>query len=419
MRLQHDNRPATIATKMFFSLTVIISVVALALDGGRMMDERRQVQAAADAAALAASGELYKNYGTQQGTDPQGKARDAALRLAKANGYEHGVDGTTVTVSVPPTTGPHAGKPGYVGVVVRAEVRATFSAIFQREKLVINADAVGRGRNSEVVGILTLQSSGADSFKSSGNGVIDVIGGSAYVNSSDSKAMLRSGNATMSANSFEVVGGADTKGTSGITGPIRTGVSPKPDPLASLPVPSMSGMPVRSTSKLDHSSDGVRTLEPGVYHGGIALSSKGTLILNPGVYYINGGGFAVSGQGTVTGNGVFIYNTAPNPSDTGQFLFSGQSTVTLRPPLTGAYAGITYFQNRAATAKVQVSGNGSLNILGTIYAAGANAQVSGNGTTNVAGAAYVVHSMEISGNGTVTVDTGSAAPRTRQYGLVD
>src|SRR5206468_2059424 len=40
----------------------VLSVVALSLDGGMMVDKRRSVQSAADAAALAAADDLYANW---------------------------------------------------------------------------------------------------------------------------------------------------------------------------------------------------------------------------------------------------------------------------------------------------------------------------------------------------------------------
>ncbi len=46
-----------------------------------------------------------------------------------------------------------------------------------------------------------------------------------------------------------------------------------------------------------------------MYVGGIHVSGNAALTLQPGVYYLRGGGFAISGNGSVTGmGGVMIYN---------------------------------------------------------------------------------------------------------------
>src|ERR1700722_6300636 len=95
--LAHVARAGAGTPWLLLSLAAIIGVVALGTDGGRMMDERRRAQGAADAAPLAAAAHLYEIYGKFAGTD-NGTAAAAAKSSASANGY--GTDGTsTVTVN--------------------------------------------------------------------------------------------------------------------------------------------------------------------------------------------------------------------------------------------------------------------------------------------------------------------------------
>src|SRR5438045_9353100 len=82
-------RSASVLVWLLLGMTVIIGIVALGLDGGRMMDERRRAQDAADAAALAAATSLYKNYWQNHGQDPSGAAPTAALASAAANGFDN------------------------------------------------------------------------------------------------------------------------------------------------------------------------------------------------------------------------------------------------------------------------------------------------------------------------------------------
>src|SRR5437868_3279108 len=118
-------------------LTVLMSVVAIAIDGGVLMDDRQKVQAAADASALAAAEQLYLNWQADLGLDPHGTAVAAAIALAKSNGYPNdgtisvitpnltapNSSGTTEAVHgvwAPPATGKsaHVGKAGYVEVAL-------------------------------------------------------------------------------------------------------------------------------------------------------------------------------------------------------------------------------------------------------------------------------------------------------------
>src|SRR5947209_8142171 len=87
------SRRGTVVALVAICLTIILGVLALALDGGTMFAERRHAQAAADAAAMAAACDLYYNYWTNNGKDPSGTAAKSATDTAAANGYTS--DGTT------------------------------------------------------------------------------------------------------------------------------------------------------------------------------------------------------------------------------------------------------------------------------------------------------------------------------------
>src|SRR5271170_1521471 len=111
----HDNvsRRGAIVAWLVLSLTAVVGVAALGMDGGRLMEERRHAQATADAAALAAGADLYTNWWSNHGVDSGSTAQSAALSLAAANGYSN--DGVTsvVTVNIPPKSGSFAGQANY------------------------------------------------------------------------------------------------------------------------------------------------------------------------------------------------------------------------------------------------------------------------------------------------------------------
>src|SRR5689334_9782031 len=99
-RLKRSRRPGAVTPWVVLCLFLILGVVALGMDGGRMAEERRRAQATADAAALAGGMENYKK--TFLSTLKPG---DAALSVAAANGYANdGVD-SIVTVNIPPKSG--------------------------------------------------------------------------------------------------------------------------------------------------------------------------------------------------------------------------------------------------------------------------------------------------------------------------
>src|SRR5262245_17904618 len=91
-------RSGKIMVWLALCLGIVLGVVALNTDGGRLFQERRQTQASADAAALAGAGELHRLYATYQGKDVTGAARQAALDMAASNGDDN--DGITSIVTV-------------------------------------------------------------------------------------------------------------------------------------------------------------------------------------------------------------------------------------------------------------------------------------------------------------------------------
>jgi uncharacterized membrane protein len=126
------------------SLAALIGVVAIATDGGRLLTERQNIQATADAAALAAAGILLQEYASNGGLDVQGNARAAALKMAAANGITDGTNGT-VTVNIPPTTGDFTGKAGYAEVIVTGQVDRSYSLLFRSGAMPVAARGVARG----------------------------------------------------------------------------------------------------------------------------------------------------------------------------------------------------------------------------------------------------------------------------------
>ena len=73
------------------------------------------------------------------------------------------------------------------------------------------------------------------------------------------------------------------------------------DPLASLPLPSTSGLTKYGSENLAGNSSA--TIKPGIYSS-ISVSGSASLTLSSGTYIIEGGGFSVSGAASVTGSGV-------------------------------------------------------------------------------------------------------------------
>jgi len=155
------------------------------------------------------------------------------------------------------------------------------------------------------VGIRLLEPADKAALEAGGNAAIQVTGGGEILlDSSSAQAAVASGNATVSAQEI-AARGTVSQGHGAFQGLIDHSAASSPDPLASVPEPGVP-VTVRSTQTLHVATS--TTLQPGLYVGGIDISGKASVSLAAGIYYLQGGGFTVSGQASVTGANVLLFN---------------------------------------------------------------------------------------------------------------
>src|SRR5262249_5395948 len=158
--------------------------------------------------------------------------------------------------------------------------------------------------------------SGEKSLMVTGNGSVTVTNcGAVVVDSSDPRAIFLAGNAVVTATEADVGIGGDAvthgNATLNLLEPEVNHEAATPDPLA-LPLPPAPSTTFSAVHASGHDS---LSLSPGTYDGGIEVTGHAAVTLAAGVYYLKGGGFKVSGHGSVTdnGKGVLIVN-APSGS---------------------------------------------------------------------------------------------------------
>jgi hypothetical protein len=404
-------------------LTVLMGIVAFAIDGGVLQDDRQRAQATADAAALAAADQLYLYWRSYQGLDTNGAAAAAAQSVATENGFP------SIQVNIPPTCLPpydkspygsttFLGLTGYVEVIVTYNQKRFFSSVFGGGDIPVTARAVARGRWAPLrIGILLLDPTSPGSLFDNGGGLMTVAGVPTIVDSNSPSAVTITAG-TITTSELDITGVPGTSGNGTISGPVYNGVPPTPDPLAYLPEPDPSTMTTQSKNAYHLAGQQTATIFPGVYQGGIQVTGSASLTMMPGIYYMDGGGFAFSGLGNLYAAGVMIVNNPKSNSD--NISINGGGSVTLTPITTGIYQGISLWQTRSSTNTVYVTGNGGQTLSGTFYAAGGTLNISGNGTNNVIGAQYISYDLKVSGGGSFSVvwDANNVS-RARQIGLVE
>jgi hypothetical protein len=254
--------------------------------------------------------------------------------------------------------------------------------------------------------IYVLNSSASGALSVSGNSSINV-GGAVVVDSKSPTALQANGNASVTASAIEVAGGVQVTGNATLRPSPLTGAAAVFDPEAGLAVPTVTN----NQGSVNLSGSQALTINPGVYSS-IKVSGSAKLTMSPGVYVIAGGGFTVTGNASVNGNGVMIYNAGSNYTTTGSggnfggITLSGNGTISLTAPATGAYAGVLIFQERDNNRAIAVGGNGVTGLSGgLIYAPQALLAVSGN--AQLQHAPLIVGQLQLSGNGTSTLTNGS------------
>ncbi len=453
-----SQRRGAVAPLTILSLGLLIGVAALVIDGGTLMEARRHVQAAADAAALAGASDLYANWNTNQGVDLGDTAMSSAQATASANGFTDGVQ-SIVTVRTchtsPPTYlgGPNAGQtipPGYIEVTIQYNAPHLFSGVFGAGTSPVRARAVARGRGAPLQqnGLIALSLNAAGALNVVGLSRITVNGG-IQINSNNAQALQVNGSTQITATQFilnSAIGGQG--GGWGLLGslfsllfgpngsaPTIITAPPAPDPLRYLlpppPPPSLAPNPVWSGNTVH--------FYPGSYNRGIQVSG-GSLLTpitvqlhgnsdgTPGIYYLNGKGLQANGYVNITTAsdataGIMIYNNWSNAT-TDIINVNGNGSINIIPPLSGPYRGLGIFQRRGTSSTtpgpaVTIKGNATLNT-GTIYAAHASVSVSGNALVNTIGGQIIADTIVVSGNGTLTINPNiQPIANQRLLGLVE
>jgi Flp pilus assembly protein TadG len=345
------------------ALVAILGILGLATDIGYLRYTKRQLQTAADAAAMAGAAELA-----------YGDVTSAAQADSAANGFTNGTNGATVTVNNPPLSGQHVGNSSYVEAIVSKITPTFFAKAFGVKTVTLQARAVADlGSGNNCIFALDPAASGALSVDalasiSSQCGIV--------VESTSSSALSCSLLSAISATSIGVVGGVKSSFCSLSPNPVTGITTPIPnDPLAYLAKPAVGSCTFTSQQNYTSANSPPAhpsTLNPGIYCGGIQIQPGASVVFNPGVYILTSGGgkggLTVDIGTNVTTNtsispyGVMFYNYGPIGAITFNFTsFSSGNSVSLTAPTAGTYEGMLFLQDPGNTNSAQIIGSSSTN----------------------------------------------------------
>jgi Flp pilus assembly protein TadG len=371
-RLSRDQR-GSISVMTAISFTVLLAFGALGVDVSLWLRAKNDVQGAADAAAnsIAAAAAVG---------NPSGRILAEANAAAAANGFQIGVNGVTLTMNNPPSSGSYSGNANAYEVIISAPQQlylasavpgVTAPTVRGRAVALLNKTTIGP---TCILGLSPLPSNVDVTF----NGSTSVVANGCDVDadSPSSNSINTNGGGTVHAANVRTAGGV-SGGNIFVTGQIYTHTSSIPDPYAGRTIPSMpSFSSPNNWNGTIHNPNGIMA-----FNGDVSVSGNTTL--DPGIYIISNGSLSMQAQNSLTGTGVTIILTSPNPSsDNGTFSFTGQGALNLTAPTTGPTAGIALWaDSRLPNNQDKFAGGSTGNIVGAIYLPSHDVKYAGNSNT--------------------------------------
>jgi hypothetical protein len=479
--MRHHRQPSRdgkILVTFVLVLPVLLGIVGLVIDAGRLMAAHRHAQNAADSAALAAAQSLLRGTGDHLA---------AAQSHVQGNGLP--AEGPLV-VNNPPASGLYATgakKNQYVEVIVTYPVQTLFIQVLgvNKDRSVSARAVAGYEEHPAKVGLILLQKDAHPGLAVSGGASLTVNNGGIMVYSQQAGktgipgvevksegytqpyAATTVDKGSIKAQFVEVSGGVDVP--ENFLDRLTAGTGKPPvDPLENLATPTTANgvldiywdfvkvgktkqfVPASSPRNVSISSSDLASMPnqtlkvpPGIY-GSISVSGGGggtvTFAWDPANPNNPAGVKApteniYASQVNVQGTNVMFYNTgsdynaktgAPDSSDgvsppaSTSAKFGGMNfnagKLDLSPVASGPFQDMLFYQRRWNTEPITVQSNGSNKLTGRIYSKWGDYRLAGGGTYNTQ---VVAGQMHVAGSVSLSVPDRYADVPVQQLFLVE
>ena len=374
MRPFRDER-GSVAIQVGIMMLAIIGILALGIEITFLLLKHREMQSAADGAAM--SGATALGYGVPA------DFRTEARAVASAGGFTNGVDEATVTVNSPPLSGPSAGNDHAVEVIISQPQHLSLIQLYRSGLFDVGARAVAVAQPGYQYCILALDPTAPRAVYLWNNAVVSNPSCGVAVNSSSSSALTLRNNAAVYGPTH-VHGGVNLSNNAELNGSPNVQNGPViPDPYADV---EFETIPACTAQGGTAGNNVTVYLNPGHFCSGWNFSNNVTVHLAEGAYYIDTH-LIVGNNLVMTGTGVTLIING-NYSVT----FSNNARLELSAPTTGNYAGIVIFGKRDGTASVEhtFSNNASMDLQGVVYFPNQVISFQNNGTTGTAQCTQVI-----------------------------
>lgn len=395
-RLRSEQRgSALIITAL--SMPVLIGAAGLAVDTIQWTLWKRQMQRAADSAALAGA------YAVGQSKSADTSARADLVKTADLT-YS-----VAPVVQNAPTTGPNAGNAMAVRVILNTTRAMPFSGMFMAKPPEFRVEATAAVITTSPHCLISLENGSDVGITLAGNATA-TLGCGVATNSRALNAIQAGGSSQLRATPITAVGGITPSGSFVGDAKLEPYALRQVDPFANLPNPTLPAPATCSNFPNGNPNDTIDLtgITGGVlcYRGGMSI--KGTVMLPPNtIVYLDGGTLDLGAQAKLTGTGVTFVLTSrtadTNPGSIAKVEMNGGAELKLSAPTAGTYNGVLFYQDRRANSgENRINGNSASVIDGAIYLP--KQDVLFNGTTGMKTECIqiVTRRITMSGNATIT-----------------
>ena len=391
------------------AMPMVLGSAGLATDTIQWTLSKRQLQRAADSAAIAGV------YAIVEGQN----ISDAVTKDLTYNHTTGIAFSSTPVVTQPAATSAYTNP---VKVDLAIQKRLSFSAMFMAEVPTITASATAAIAPTGKYCVVSLENTSTTGIVDSGNATLN-LGCGMITNSTSLNAAIATGSATVNATPVAAVGGIQAARQWGSSTLLPFTVA-QADPYAAV-TPAPPTTCANSDPKVGPS--GSTDLEPGCYKG---LTLNGPVKLKPGVYYVDGGtsssnpnGLDIGAQAVVDGTaGVTIVLTNVDPASTviGNLKINGGATVKLTAQDSGPYKGIAVYQDRRAVGDSDssnspnlINGNSASVFDGAFYFP--SQQVGFNGNSGLTTNCFQLVSRRVDFKGNMTINNNCTGKPSGPY----
>jgi Flp pilus assembly protein TadG len=389
-----NGQEAAVLPMIAISFPVILGMAGLGMDVSSWMKQKRALQTAADAAAVAGAYEYLNGEGIVDGELNLDAIEAAALKEAQNNGFLSDRADSEIVVTVYEDT-------NEVEVELLARANGFLTPMLMTEDTYTRTRAIAQtGGGSGSFCMLSLDPTASGAVQTNGNVDINATGCGIAVNSNHEKALDFGGNSDIAIGDLAMVGGYDVGNNVDLeAGDISTGNSQTPDPYEDLEVPEfdtcdegdMNGNKTVNSNTADGDAFWDAALDGNGHYVlcGSHTFSGGDHTLPSGVIIVDGGDLNFTTNGTVSGDGVSFVLTnsgGEDYGDYGAFDLSAQGVFDVSAPLEGStMEGVAVYQDRNAPVHASntnnITGGVDISFEGVVYMPSNGISFNGNSSS--------------------------------------